>query len=256
MTDELTLHAPPRLLFRGGFRDDDEAIRYGASGIEHMCRVLGLDDLGDTEVLDVGCGFSFTLALINRSLPVGRYVGVDVNEEMVEFLRGNVDDPRFEYYRMDTHNEMYNPNGEPLEKTTMLPFGPRQFDLICLFSVFTHLAPEDYVNMLEMLRNYVKPDGRLFFSLYIDELTEAGHGLMDGIVRRGHRLGHTAGKVDTYVDLHPVTSLEWAVYSERFARELIEGTGWTVLSLSPPEADPSNGVAFIQHHFVCVPETR
>jgi hypothetical protein len=36
------------------------------------------------------------------------------------------------------------------------------------------------------------------------------------------------------------------VYSERYARELIEGTGWRVETLSPPEP-------FIQHHFVCAP---
>jgi SAM-dependent methyltransferase len=254
MTDELEVRVPPRLLFGGGFRDDEAAVRYGVCGIERMCQVLDLEDLRDIEVLDVGCGFAFTVALINRSLPVRRYVGIDVNEEMVEFLRGSVDDPRFEYYRLDAHNDMYNPDGKPLGETA-LPLESRKFDLICLFSVFTHLAPADYVMMLKLLRNYVKPDGRLFFSLYIDELTEEGHGLMDEIVRRGHKLGHATGKIDTFADLHPRRSLEWAVYSERYARELIDRTGWTALSLLPPQADPSSGATFVQHHFVCAPKS-
>src|SRR6266571_4950171 len=119
MTSETTLRIPPELLLRGGFKDDETAVRYGVWGIEHMCQELGLDDLGETEVLDFGCGFSFTQALINRSLPIRRYVGVDVSKEIIEFLRRNVEDPRFEYHVIAAHNEMYNPNGEPLSEIAL-----------------------------------------------------------------------------------------------------------------------------------------
>jgi hypothetical protein len=47
-------------------------------------------------------------------------------------------------------------------------------------------------------------------------------------------------------DLDPAHPLKWAVYSEEFARELIEGTGWKALTLSPPNVH-------IEHHFVCAP---
>ena len=61
------------------------------------------------------------------------------------------------------------------------------------------------------------------------------------------------GRIKTFKDLDPEQPLKWAVYSERFARELIEGTGWTPLELSQPDG-PSNSVAYIQHHFVCAPD--
>jgi len=251
MINETTLQVPRQLLQLGGFKDDEAAIRYGVWGIEHMCQELGLDDLGNSEVLDFGCGFSFTQALINRSLPIRRYVGVDVSEEIIEFLRRSVDDPRFEYHRIDAHNEMYNPNGEPLE-TTVLPLGAQKFDLICLFSVFTHLAPHDFESMLRLLRNYVKPDGRLFFSLYIDELTKEGHGLMDKLARAAD--DSIVGNIDEFQDLNPEKELDWAVYSQRFAREMIEDTGWTAISLSQPATDPASDRILIQHHFVCAPK--
>jgi hypothetical protein len=113
--------------------------------------------------------------------------------------------------------------------------------------------------MLRVLRRYVKPDGRLFYTLYIDEPTDGGHGLVDAMrlkilrdvpaERTAEALasGTETGSIETFRDLNPADPLKWAVYSERHARELIHGTGWTALSLSPP----SN--AYIQHHFACAP---
>jgi hypothetical protein len=48
--------------------------------------------------------------------------------------------------------------------------------VICLYSVFTHLSPADYVTMLKILRRYVRPEGRLV-PLFVDELTDDGLGL-------------------------------------------------------------------------------
>jgi SAM-dependent methyltransferase len=44
-----------------------------------------------------------------------------------------------------------------------------QFDVISLFSVFTHLAPHDFPAMLRALRPCAARDGRLIFSLFINE---------------------------------------------------------------------------------------
>jgi SAM-dependent methyltransferase len=253
------LHVPPTLR-RGAWRADEKAeIASAVWLIRHMCAHLGLDDLGDSEVLDFGCGVKFTEALINYDLPIKRYVGIDVEPEMIAFLQQHVDDARFEYHRLDAHNELYNPGGAPLSDTTSLPIDGETFDVICLFSVFTHLAPHDSRMMLKLLRRFAKPHGRLFFTLYIDERTAGGHGLMDGwhkvlsrlpseeLARRIDQHPEVLEPIETFKDLDLMRPLNWAVYSESYARELIQGAGWRVLSLSPPDE-------YIQHHFVCVPE--
>jgi SAM-dependent methyltransferase len=246
--------------FERGSMRGEEAIASAIWLIEHMCEHLGLEDHANAEVLDFGCGVKFTQALINHSLPIKKYVGVDVYREMIDFLRENVHDPRFEYFHIDAHNELYNPDGETLSEDATLPIEGRAFDVICLFSVFTHLAPHDYRTMLKLLRRHVKPDGRLFFTLYIDELTAGGHGLMDGWTKALSQMPseelakHMKKKpeavaqrrIETFKDLDPKKPLKWAVYSERYARELMEDTGWEAVSLSPPDAH-------IQHHFVCAP---
>jgi SAM-dependent methyltransferase len=251
--------------FHTAWRDEKKALESAVWLLEHMCEHLGLDDLGDTEVLDFGCGVRFSHALVSHRLPIKKYVGVDVSRELIDFLRGTIEDPRFEYFYINLHNEMYNPDGELLSEDLELPINGRTFDIICLFSVFTHVAPRDFRTMLKLLRRFVKADGRLFFTLFIDEPTENGRGLMDRWWAKAisklppeevaraieKRLGVTSTRpARAFVDLDPSTPLKWAVYSEPYARSLIDEAGWMVLSLSPPDVN-----TYIQHHFVCAPRT-
>jgi SAM-dependent methyltransferase len=245
--------------FKRSAEREAESHRSARCLLDLMCQRLGLDDLGATDVLDVGCGIRFTEALLNDSLPIKRYVGVDVYWEMIEFLQNEVDDPRFEYVHLNAHNAMYNPDGEPLTEEMQLPLGDRDFDLICLFSVFTHIVPRDYRTMLKLLRRHARPDGRLIYTLFINELTEGGHGLIDAWARtldpadsrvreeiERHLDASGTRRIPPFMDLDATHPLRFAVYSEQFARELAEGTGWEVLSVSPPDIH-------VQHHMVCAP---
>jgi SAM-dependent methyltransferase len=260
MPDELSL----RMNFHTAWRDEAKALESSLWLLNHLCEHLGLDDLGDTEMLDFGCGVRFSHALISRNLPIKKYVGVDVSREAIEFLRRAVTDSRFEYFHVNVHNEMYNPDGEPLAEDLELPIEGRTFDLICLFSVFTHLAPHDFRAMLKLLRRFVRTDGRLFFTLFLDEPTAHGRGLMDrwwahlmtqlpaDQVTRAIEANERGGRrANDFMDLVPDEPLKWAVYSERYARSLIDGTDWHVLSLSPPDIN-----TYIQHHFLCIPIER
>jgi len=248
--------------FRRGHRANDEEISVGIAVeiIEHMSKHFGLADLGETKLLDIGCGSKFTQAILDRNLPIGQYVGIDVYAEMINFLKSNVDDPRFSFHHMNVHNEMYNQDGETLTAETRLPMGEEKFDLISLFSVFTHLSPHDYVAMLKLLRSYVKPDGRLFFTLFVNEETTGGYGYIDFYARALRSAANTLpekhkqhlitasqneGQPD-FVDMIPEQPLKVAMYSRENAQKLIEGTGWDIESLNDP-------VKEIQHYMVCKP---
>jgi SAM-dependent methyltransferase len=173
---------------------------------------------------------------------------------MIDFLQSSVDDERFEFHHVDLHNELYNPGGERLTASTRLPVAREAFDLICLFSVFTHLAPDDFNAMLHVLREHVRPDGHLFFSLFVNEETEGGHGFVDSMVRAVRdrpelveRRRTTGTETPRFRDVFPAHPLRVALYSEDYARELMEGTGWRPVKLLPPDR-------YIQHSFLCVPD--
>ncbi len=224
--------------------DDDEVVASARELLAYLPRHLGFDDLAGLDVLDVGCGVKFTRVILEDELAIGRYVGVDIDPAVIEALRENVDDPRFSFYLAPFYNERYNPDGVEMTGNAKLPIPDDPFDIICLFSVFTHLAPADYRAMLQVLRPYVKPSGRCFYTLYIDELTAGGHGLIDQYTRT---LGDgVAGQTVDFRDFNEGDPLRNALYTEAYARELIEGTGWRVVDLSPP-------IEYAQHHFTLAP---
>jgi SAM-dependent methyltransferase len=256
------LHVPEQFR-RGQLSGDEEASVASARWlIEYMCERLGLADLGSSDVLDYGCGVKFTQAILRYGLPLQHYVGVDIYGEMIDFLAHNVDDPRFEYFHVNSQNDLYNPEGEPFSADMAMPIDGRDFDVICLFSVFTHLAPDDYVAMLRLLRRFVRPDGRCFFTVYFDEVTPGGYGLIDSIVAGMQRTvqvrpdspvaqrlaaaAEDAPPAPRFRDLDPANPLKWALYSRDYAIELVEGTGWAIEAVCLPDVH-------IQHHMVLRP---
>jgi SAM-dependent methyltransferase len=259
--DELVV---PSELCRNAITDSVAVVDAAVWLINHMCEHIGVTDLHNTDLLDFGCGVRFTQAFLNRELPIKKYVGVDVSRDVINFLHANVSDPRFEYFHLDAHNDRYNPTGRPLAGLSVPELEHRRFDLICLFSVFTHLAPDDYVAMLSLLRPFVRADGRLFYTLFINEPTEGGHGYVDRMNRALgasddprviaaieaaiNERGTTDGSPPDFIDADPCAPMLYAVYSRRRALELIEGTGWRLVSVSPPDEH-------LQHHIVCEPDT-
>jgi SAM-dependent methyltransferase len=184
---------------------------------------LGLKDLSESDVLDVGCGVRFTQAIINRDIPIKSYTGVDVHRPLIEHLQREVEDPRFSFAYWDAQNARYNPEGVKITPESRLPV-EGTFDIIWLFSVFTHLDSSDANAMLAILRRHVRPGGALFFSAFLDDT------------------------VDSFEDRIPEHPLSHPCYAERYLRELIEANGWRVASVSPPSRE-----LFIQHHLVCYP---
>jgi SAM-dependent methyltransferase len=305
----------PHGLRRSAHRSEDAWLRSAIDLIELICRVTGRVDLSETSVLDVGCGTKITKALLEQDLPIARYVGVDVSAPVIDFLQANVHDDRFSYHHIDVQNDLYNPDGLPLVDRSELPVADERFDVIWLFSVFTHLAPTDFRAMLLLLRKYVVADGWLVFSVFVNEATQSGIGPVDWRLQQAaggrraamahefSRLGEergqawledrlrtwldtlddeqrraaearfleaaqgpkpdteppahafideslelrTSGEPPDFVDLLPHKPLMEPLYSRRHAYELLDGTGWEVVALNPPEAP------YIQHYFVCRP---
>ena len=209
------------------------APRVVAAGYEHTGEVLirlaaslsGVPDLRNTDVLDVGCGVRHTMSIINRGIPIKSYTGVEVSEPIVDFLKENVEryDPRFRYFHWNVRNEMYNPEGMDLQTQDALPV-QGEFDLMWLFSVFTHLRPDDAETMLRLLRRQIRDSGRLLFSTFIDE------------------------NLDGFEDRVKEAPLLNAYYGRRFMDSLIVGSGWKIEHFGV--RDPNR---FIQHYYFCSP---
>ncbi len=235
----------PKQLQRSRTKDEAEAARSAQVLLGLLARWSGHDDLAGLDVLDVGCGVKFTQALIEDGVPIGSYTGLDVHQPLVDHLRAEVDDPRFSYARVDFLNARYNPTGVPMDAESTLPVDDRRFDVICGFSLFTHLDPADFASMLAMMRRHVRDDGRLVFTVFVDRHTPGGHGVVD---RYSEALGGSVSTGEAYRDFWPDDVLRVALYSEEHVRALVADAGWELVELLDP-------IPEAQHVVVARPRT-
>lgn len=197
----------------------------GSRLIKLVCDRVGFSDLSQKDVLDIGCGVRFTQAIINCNLSIKSYTGIDVDKPLINYLTTNVNDSRFTFYHWNAHNDMFNKSGEILTKKTNLPLPKKKYDLIWLFSVFTHLNPKDAEILLYILRKYIKNCGYLFFSAFIDN------------------------NIESFEDRVKEYPLLKSYYNEKHMKKILTKTKWQVISQH--EKDENN---YIQHHFVCSPK--
>lgn len=188
--------------------------------LERLRKRLGAPTLARTHILDFGCGVRFTQAILNRKIPVASYTGVDCFPDMIDYLRSAVSDPRFSYYFFDALNPMYNSGGQPLGPATVLPVPRHDFDAITLFSVITHQYPQDGEAIFTILRRHVAPDGRLFFTCFLDP------------------------NLDTFEDRSPEQNAGRCFYNPTYLTSLVERCGWSVVNVEPAEP-PLIGDSFL-----------
>jgi SAM-dependent methyltransferase len=197
--------------------------------IEYMCERLAVPNLSALDVLDFGCGCRFADAIVNNRLPVRSYAGIDLDREMIAWLKENVRDPRLSFYHWNARNPMYNPSGFPLTTAAELPIGDRTYDVISMFSVITHQLPEDAGVIFQLLRRHIRPRGRMFFSANVQDSS------------------------DGYREIGP-TPTAFSGYSWRALRRLLERSGWRVLSRAGKNARDARGRPIpIQDSLLCAP---
>jgi SAM-dependent methyltransferase len=126
-------------------------------------------------VLEVGCGSGrFALPMV-RKLAAGRYVGLDIDPIQVAACRTNrtLLDRQFQFVLADINSDLYNPNGTASADTYRLPFEDASFDVVFLYSVFTHLFPSECRNYAREIMRVLRPGGRCAVTVL---LTDQGTG--------------------------------------------------------------------------------
>jgi SAM-dependent methyltransferase len=98
-------------------------------------------------LIDVGCGSGRLTTALSTYL-TGNYLGIDVQPELLQSARKlGRDGWRFE-----------------LVEGVSIPVADAQADLVCFFSVFTHLLHEQTYVYLDEAKRVLKPGGKIVFS--------------------------------------------------------------------------------------------
>ncbi len=202
--------------------------RLARTMLDRFAGALDRADLADVELLVLGCDAATVDTLIAQDLPIGRYVGVSHDAELVERLTEEVEDPRFEFHHIDIRTAV----ADPALIADGLPIGDQTFDLVFAVSLFDHLDPAGYRALLGALERHARPSTRLAYTVLLDERTPGGRGAIDAYV---DALGEQAASTtDRFQDYLPEEPLRMALYERAYARELLETSGWVLVRSEDP----------------------
>jgi SAM-dependent methyltransferase len=157
---------------------------------EHLCRIIGCERRDDflasgkhmfdivrkhgnlrriDRVLDVGCGCGRLAVPMTEFLTTGSYDGFDVVPELIDWASGAIGSrhPNFRFRRVDLRNDFYHPQGAGDAAAFSFPYDTGAFNMVCFFSVFTHLLYKDTRRYLAELARVLKPRGTGVLSFFI-----------------------------------------------------------------------------------------
>jgi SAM-dependent methyltransferase len=150
----------------------------GSAGPDFASRgdafVKSLADLSgmtpSSHVLDVGCGVGKLAIPMTRFLDAnGRYEGLDIVPEGIEWCRKQVVGPHgnIHFTLADVYNREYNPKGRVQPTDYRFPYDDETFDVTALYSVFTHMLPDDVDRYVGEIARVLKPNGHIFATYFI-----------------------------------------------------------------------------------------
>jgi SAM-dependent methyltransferase len=165
------LRLPPPTVLRHGGKTDQHHVRSAKQIVQQVSELAGLRPT--SRVLDIGCGAGrFLIGMLATYGRVERYVGLDVRNHVVDWCSKHLTDEKsgdIEFHWLDFHNERYNRRGMPIEDTTLFPLEDGSIDNVVLFSVFSHMTPEDTQAYLREIRRVLAPSGTSYCTLFVED---------------------------------------------------------------------------------------
>jgi SAM-dependent methyltransferase len=166
----LVLPAKHLRLCGSRFWDDAYFLASAQAEVERLIRHLGLNR--KSRVLDVGCGVGrLALGILSRVGEIEKYRGIDVSAPVIDWCGRYLtpEHPGFQFVHIDVHNPRYNPGGQTINPEFQLPFAEREFDIIYLYSVFSHMTTGDVRAYLREFRRLLDGAGRVFLTGFFEE---------------------------------------------------------------------------------------
>ncbi len=156
---------PPQMRWGVPRMQDDVAYTKTARMMANaMISDCGISSL--SSVLDIGCGQGRMLrGLVDQLGTLQRYVGIDVHDESIRWLKQNCPFLFAEFYFVNYKNERYNPDGSE----ESLPENIGLFDIVCLISVFSHMRQSDIKTYLAFINEHLSPGASVYITLFVED---------------------------------------------------------------------------------------
>lgn len=164
------IELPPPSIRLGGhnFQDDRSFLAAAVRDGQRLQHDLGVTT--SSRILDIGCGVGrLPIGLRAQLGALPRYTGVDVDAGVIRWCRRHINDPAAAFVHLDLANERYNPSGQSITGSFRLPMTNESFDVIYLYSVFSHMLMPDVMAYLHEFRRLLAEGGTVFLTAFIEE---------------------------------------------------------------------------------------
>jgi len=120
-------------------------------------------------ILDIGSGIGrLAVALTNYLDEEGQYEGFDVVKLGVDWCQKHITPahPNFHFQYIPLENDLYRTSGQRAAEFKF-PYADEHFDVAAVFSVFTHMLPEQVANYMREIERVLRPGGRCLATFFI-----------------------------------------------------------------------------------------
>lgn len=152
------------------YKDNAFFVDSARKEVERLQKFLRLSPA--SRILDIGCGYArLPIGIIATLGDVALYQGLDVDAGAIAWGKRYLtpQHPHFLFQQIDVSNSRYNPNGRRLAPGFRFPLADASFDIVFLFSVFSHMVTEDVNIYLEEIRRVLRPGGGVFLTAFVEE---------------------------------------------------------------------------------------
>ena len=163
---------PPRHYRLGGqnFRDDAKFVSSAQSESRRLVNAFGLNQ--STSLLEIGCGYGrLPIGIFTDFGKITRYEGVDVNPSAINWCNKYIQ-PQYPFAKFtlsNVHNDRYNQGSNQTSSSLRLPFEDSVFDIVYMYSVFSHMLTHDVDAYLGEFSRVLKPQGKIFLTAFVEK---------------------------------------------------------------------------------------
>jgi len=185
--------APRGYIYTGSPASAEAYLKQGEFQVDLLKKFIDLQP--NDSVLDIGSGVGRTAIALSYYLNEnGRYEGFDAVEEGVRWCNAKIkrDFPNFNFTYVPLDNDLYNKSDIKADNYRFI-YDDNSFDKAFLFSVFTHMMPEEIENYFKEIERVLKPGGKCLSTVFVyndtnEEFIATKEGFNFSVEKEGYRL--------------------------------------------------------------------